>query len=136
MVPMKNAEEAPQARLRITEEHDEHRSYRPREFQRQEVPAIEPNNANSQSEISASPKEERQTAFNDTNYTPTGARNVVQAVETQRETNTGQRQARPKEIVVAGTERRLRDYCREKEGSIEQRECKMRADLESRNKRW
>lgn len=78
---------------------------------------------------------ERQTVFNDQNYRPQGAANVV-SFNTPVISDNSQ-QAMPKqqqEIVVVGKrETRMSDYCPGKEGSIENRNCKARWELNSRN---
>ena len=71
---------------------------------------------------------EKQTVFNDSNYVPQGANNVMPAVPTYqpKEIRTPQRK---QEIVVVGKDTRLRDFCPFREGSLEQRNCKMQVDL-------
>lgn len=77
--------------------------------------------------------ERMQNSFSDNNYTPKGATNIVPATPVTREPVA--RQQRRQEIVVVGKEpTRLRDYCPFPRGSIELRNCKMRADLDSRNR--
>lgn len=77
--------------------------------------------------------ERMQNAFNDNNYTPKGATNIVPATPVTREPVA--RQQKRHEIVVVGKEQiRLRDYCPYPRGSIEHRNCKMQADLDSRNR--
>lgn len=77
--------------------------------------------------------ERMQSSFSDNNYTPKGATNIVPATPVTREPVA--RQQRRQEIVVVGKEQtRLRDYCPFPRGSIELRNCKMRADLDSRNR--
>lgn len=72
-------------------------------------------------------------SFNDKNYTPKGATNIVPATQVTSEPTV--REQKRQEIVVVGkAETRLRDYCPYPKGSIEQRNCKMRMDLESRNR--
>jgi len=77
---------------------------------------------------------EKQTVFNDRNYKPSGAKNIVQAtrvVQDEQRTSTT-----PKEIVVVGKENRPEDWVCSyvgKEGSIKRRECKMRYQLNNRN---
>ncbi|WP_339463449.1 hypothetical protein [Pseudomonas sp. EA_105y_Pfl2_R69] len=73
-----------------------------------------------------------QTSFNDNNYSPKNTTNIMPA--TQVTTEPVARQQRRQEIVVVGKETRLRDYCPHPQGSIELRNCRMRADLESRNR--
>lgn len=74
----------------------------------------------------------KQTVFNDRNYSPQGAINIVPAEKVQaRETPT--KSSQKTEIVVVGkAEPRLSDYCPYKSGSIEHRNCKMRTNLNSR----
>ncbi len=81
-------------------------------------------------------KKERQTEFNDSNYTPRGADNVVafEKVEAQQEPNQAAR--RPKEVVVVGVQRdRANEACSffYKEGSVEKRDCKAEFNLSTRN---
>lgn len=79
---------------------------------------------------------ERQTVFNDQNYRPQGAANVVSfnapvIVSEAQEAATPTQQ----EIVVVGRpEARLRDFCPYKPGTVEHRNCKMQMDLHSRNR--
>ncbi len=70
----------------------------------------------------------KQTVFNDKNYVPQGATNIVPATRVIPEP-TITIPSRQKEIVVVGKESRLRDLCPYREGSIERRNCKMRVDL-------
>jgi hypothetical protein len=70
----------------------------------------------------------KQNVFNDGNYTPQGAHNVVPAVSTY-QPNEVQTPRKKQEIVVVGKETRIRDFCPFREGSIERRNCKMSADL-------
>ncbi|QGW21547.1 hypothetical protein GOM96_11305 [Stutzerimonas degradans] len=71
---------------------------------------------------------EKQTVFNDSNYVPQGANNVITSVSTYqpKEIRTSQRK---QEIVVVGKDTRLRDFCPFREGSLERRNCKMKVDL-------
>ncbi len=73
----------------------------------------------------------KQNVFNDSNYIPLGAHNVVPAVSTYqpKETKTPRKK---QEIVVVGKDTRLRDFCPFREGSIERRNCKMSVDLSGR----
>ena len=78
---------------------------------------------------------ERQTVFNDQNYRPQGAANVVSfnapAVPDYSQQVMPQQQ---QEIVVVGKrETRISDYCPGGEGSIERRNCKARWELNSRH---
>lgn len=79
---------------------------------------------------------EKQTVFNDQNYRPQGAVNVVNfsapTIPNEQQQST---QLKQQEIVVVGKEEtRLRDFCPYKPGTIEHRSCKMRMDLHSRNR--
>ncbi|WP_312904200.1 hypothetical protein [Stutzerimonas nitrititolerans] len=74
----------------------------------------------------------KQTAFNDKNYVPQGAINIVPATRvTSAPTVTGS--PRQKEIVVVGKERRISDFCPGGEGSIARRNCKSSVNLNLRN---
>lgn len=73
----------------------------------------------------------KQTVFNDKNYVPQGATNIVPATRVAPEPVIKIPAGREK-IVVVGKESRLRDFCPYREGSIERRNCKMRTDLNSR----
>ena len=78
----------------------------------------------------------RQTIFNDQNYRPQGAVNVVNfsapTIPKEQQQST---QLKQKEIVVVGKEEtRLRDFCPYKPGTIEHRNCRMRMDLNSRKR--
>jgi len=82
----------------------------------------------SQREGDTPPASGRQTVFNDSNYIPQGANNVMPAISTYQSIEF----AAPKkkqELVIVGKEARLRDLCPYREGSIERRNCKMRVDL-------
>ena len=70
----------------------------------------------------------KQNVFNDSNYTPQGAHNVVPAVSTYQPKEI-QAPRKKQEIVVVGKETRIRDFCPFREGSIERRNCKMSVDL-------
>jgi len=70
----------------------------------------------------------KQTVFNDKNYVPQGAANIVPAVRAMPERTATISNTR-KDIVVVGRETRTRDYCPYREGSIERRNCKMQVDL-------
>lgn len=78
-------------------------------------------------------QKEKQTVFNDRNYIPQGAVNVISY-------STLDEYAAPvpqgeQEILIIGKEgRRLRDFCPYKPGTIEHRNCKMNMDLYSRNR--
>jgi len=73
----------------------------------------------------------KQTVFNDKNYVPQGATNIVPAMrdETQQAVTISTK----KEIVVVGKESRISDFCPYREGSIERRNCKANVNLNARN---
>lgn len=74
----------------------------------------------------------KQTVFNDRNYTPQDAINIVQAEKIE-PTKAVEPPKQKTEIVVVGkAERRLSDFCPYSPGSIEHRNCKARANLNSR----
>jgi len=78
---------------------------------------------------------ERQTVFNDQNYRPQGAANVVSFNTAETPTEVRQTTPTQQEIVVVGRpEARLRDFCPYKPGTVEHRNCKMQMDLHSRNR--
>lgn len=78
-------------------------------------------------------QQERQTSFSDASYVPQGARNVVPATPLPREP--AKAPAKKQEIVVVGkADPKLSDYCPFAGGSIEQRNCKARINLETRNR--
>ncbi|OMG63998.1 hypothetical protein AUR59_015075 [Stutzerimonas balearica] len=74
----------------------------------------------------------KQTVFNDKNYVPQGATNIVPATRVISET-TITIPSRQKEIVVVGKESRISDFCPGGEGSIERRNCKASVNLNTRN---
>lgn len=75
----------------------------------------------------------RQTSFSDASYVPQGARNVVPATPLPREP--AKAPAKKQEIVVVGKAApKFSDYCPHAEGSIEQRNCRARINLETRNR--
>lgn len=74
----------------------------------------------------------KQTVFNDKNYVPQGATNIVPATRGIPEP-TVTIPARQKEIVVVGKETRISDFCPGGEGSIERRNCKAAINLNSRH---
>lgn len=74
----------------------------------------------------------KQTVFNDNNYVPQGATNIVPAARVIPEP-TVTVSARQKEIVVVGKESRISDFCPGGEGSIARRNCKASVNLNSRN---
>jgi hypothetical protein len=73
----------------------------------------------------------KQTVFNDTNYVPQGATNVVPATRVTSEPTITIPASR-KDIVVVGKQTRLSDFCPYREGSIERRNCKASVELNSR----
>ena len=83
------------------------------------------------------PRTAKQTVFNNQNYEPKGAINIIDARDwgdavTREETRITQK--KQQEIVIIGKEEpRLRDFCPYKPGTVEHRNCKMRMDLNSRN---
>ncbi|GAB6390338.1 hypothetical protein [Stutzerimonas marianensis] len=74
----------------------------------------------------------KQTVFNDKNYVPQGATNIVPATRAIPE-STITIPSRQKEIVVVGKESRISDFCPGGEGSIERRNCKATVNLNSRH---
>lgn len=74
----------------------------------------------------------KQTVFNDKNYVPQGATNIVPATRVIPEP-TVTIPSRQKEIVVVGKESRISDLCPYREGSIERRNCKTNVELNNRN---
>ena len=74
----------------------------------------------------------KQTVFNDKNYVPQGATNIVPATRVIPEPSVAI-QPRQKEIVVVGKESRISDFCPGGEGSIERRNCKASVNLNLRN---
>jgi hypothetical protein len=74
----------------------------------------------------------KQTVFNDKNYVPQGATNIVPATQVISE-QTITIPSRQKEIVVVGKESRISDFCPGGEGSIVRRNCKASVNLNTRN---
>lgn len=74
----------------------------------------------------------KQTVFNDKNYVPQGATNIVPATRVIPEPAIAI-PTRQKEIVVVGKERRISDFCPGGEGSIARRNCKSSVNLNLRN---
>ena len=74
----------------------------------------------------------KQTVFNDGNYVPQGATNIVPATRVIPE-QTVTIPSRQKKIVVVGKESRISDFCPGGEGSIERRNCKASVNLNTRN---
>jgi len=73
----------------------------------------------------------KQTVFNDNNYVPQGATNIVPAMRDK--TQQAVTISTKKEIVVVGKESRISDFCPYREGSIERRNCKANVNLNARN---
>lgn len=74
----------------------------------------------------------KQTVFNDKNYVPQGATNIVPATRVVPEL-TATIPSRKKEIVVVGKQSRISDFCPGGEGSITRRNCKANVNLRARN---
>jgi hypothetical protein len=74
----------------------------------------------------------KQTVFNDQNYVPQGAANIVPATRVIPEPAVAI-PTRQKEIVVVGKERRISEFCPGGEGSITRRNCKSSVNLNLRN---
>lgn len=74
----------------------------------------------------------KQTVFNDKNYVPQGATNIVPATRVIPEP-AATITPRQKEIVVVGKESRISDFCPGGDGSIERRNCKASVNLNLRN---
>lgn len=74
----------------------------------------------------------KQTVFNDKNYVPQGATNIVPATRVMPEQIVTS-PSRQKQIVVVGKESRISDFCPGREGSIERRNCKASVNLNIRN---
>ncbi|MCU1717699.1 hypothetical protein [Pseudomonas sp. 5P_3.1_Bac2] len=81
-----------------------------------------------------SDKKPRQTEFNDHNYVPRGAANVVASTPAYSQKMQQPEKKQGMTVVIIEQEKRLKDFCPFKEGSLEQRNCRMRSDLISRNK--
>ncbi len=85
------------------------------------------------SNAQAEKQQERQTSFSDASYVPQGARNVVPATPLPKEPFKAP--AKKQEIVVVGKpDPKFSDYCPFAKGSIEQRNCKARINLDARNR--
>jgi len=91
-----------------------------------------PKPQSSQPKAVTSEQPPKQTVFNDNNYVPQGAINVVPATRVIPEL-TATIPSRPKEIVVVGKETRISDFCPGGEGSIQRRNCKTSVNLSIRN---
>lgn len=74
----------------------------------------------------------KQTVFNDNNYVPQGATNIVPATRVVPEP-TVTIPSRKKEIVIVGKQSRISDFCPGGEGSIMRRNCKSSVNLNARN---
>ncbi|TLX62441.1 hypothetical protein DN820_15835 [Stutzerimonas nosocomialis] len=74
----------------------------------------------------------KKTVFNDKNYVPQGATNIVPATRVAPD-HAVTAPSLQKEIVVVGKESRLSDFCPFREGSIERRNCKASVNLGTRN---
>lgn len=74
----------------------------------------------------------KQTVFNDKNYVPQGAINIVPPTRVNPEPAVTI-PSRQKEIVVVGKEPRISDFCPGGEGSITRRNCKATVNLGARN---
>lgn len=86
--------------------------------------------------VEPEPERERQTVFNDQNYAPRGADNVLAFEEIKPEPKPIQTARKPQEIVVVGVQRdRANEICSygHKEGSVEKRNCKAQMNLDMRN---
>ena len=81
-------------------------------------------------------KKERQTEFNDSNYTPRGADNVVTSENVQPQREVVRTYTTQKEVVVVGTQRDIGDDACSfyRQGSIERRDCKAEVNLNMRNR--
>ena len=75
----------------------------------------------------------RQNTFNDSNYVPRGADNVVRYAPAKPEPEVPQYREKPKVIVVGKPDPKLSDYCPGKEGSLQKRNCKTQINLSERN---
>lgn len=73
----------------------------------------------------------KQTVFNDRNFVPQGAANIVPAIRVIPE-QTITIPSRQNEIIVVGKESRLSDFCPHPEGSIERRNCKFKTNVKLR----
>ncbi|NQD81350.1 hypothetical protein HP436_14315 [Pseudomonas sp. CrR14] len=75
----------------------------------------------------------KQTEYSTATYIPAHAVNLIPAARPAPKQAQMQQPRKQQEIIVVGKETRIKDYCPFKSGSLEQRNCKMRADLKSRN---
>lgn len=90
----------------------------------------QPKSAQPQADTAKAPP--KQTVFNDKNYVPQGATNIVPATPVP-PSQTVTIAPRQKEIVVVGKESRISDFCPGGEGSIQRRNCKSNVNLNMRN---
>ncbi|WP_313054814.1 hypothetical protein [Pseudomonas lopnurensis] len=74
----------------------------------------------------------KQTVFNDKNYVPQGATNIVPGARVV-PVQTAETRVSPKEIVVVGKDSRLSNFCPGRAGSIERRNCRSTVNLNDRN---
>jgi len=74
----------------------------------------------------------KQTVFNDKNYVPQGATNIVPGARVV-PVETAETRISQKEIVVVGKDSRLSDFCPGRAGSIERRNCRSTVNLNDRN---
>jgi len=91
-----------------------------------------PQSQSAQSQAATAEQPPKQTVFNDKNYVPQGATNIVPATRVTPPETVAIPVSR-KEIVVVGKESRLSDLCPYREGSIERRNCKSSVNLNVRN---
>ena len=76
----------------------------------------------------------KQTVFNDQNYTPIGADNVLSLLEGFQHVQQPEKTAEKLEVTIVKEEQRLQDWvCGGEDRSIERRSCKSRISLENRN---
>jgi hypothetical protein len=74
----------------------------------------------------------KQTVFNDLNYTPRGADNVLSFKETYQPVEP-EKPAGKVRVTVIKEENKLKDFCGGAQGSIERRNCRSNVGLEYRN---
>lgn len=125
---------APKGEGESTESVRQEHYYQPRRVQGVDEVVIRDNNG---SEEGGTPDQRKQTTFNDRNYKPKGAVNVVSfnQEEFEHSTRVAPIQKQQK-IVVIGKQNRTEDWvCSYSggEGSIGKRDCKARFQLENRN---
>lgn len=90
----------------------------------------QPQSAQPQADTAVPPP--KQTVFNDKNYVPQGATNIVPGARVV-PVQTAETRVSPKEIVVVGKDSRLSDFCPGRVGSIERRNCRSTVNLNDRN---